>query len=190
MQIHSALLRHTASPNSSRQQADNWVSDCREYRRGLDEWFVQWKQLLSTLPEDDGDARVLLSWGQFNYYHGVYLISLVWPTPGGRPSQICEAVSKAALHLVRHQHLYARPGSAGITLPVFFPMSWTSSHFALQLSLTSITQESLGAEEEEDKRSVLSQCLPLILLLETDPDNLLTGSSFLLEELYDGQDQR
>lgn len=128
--------------------------------------------------------HLLLSWGQLNYYHGVYLISLVWPTPGGRPSQICEPISKAALHLARHQHLFARSGAGPSfeSLPIIFPMSWTSCHFALQLALTSLAKDSRGAEEE-DRNLVLGQCLPLILLLETEPDNLLTGSSFLLEEL-------
>lgn len=186
LQIHSAILRYISTPSAFSQGSTGVSNDCREYRSRLDEWFVQLKQLLATL-QDDEEKEMLLSWGQFHYHSGIYLVSLLWPTPGGRPRHVCDAVSEAALRLTRHQHLFSRPCAEPVAerLPMIFPMSWTSSHFILQLSLTCIGEKNLGAEEE-DRRAALRQCAPLILLLETDPHNLVTGQSFIIEDLCDG----
>lgn len=182
MQIHSAALRYASDPSSSPHGAEG---HCREYRRGLDEWFVRFKKLLATLPDNE-DTRVLSSWGQFNYHHGIYLISLVWPTPGGRLSHLCEAVCRPALHLARHQQLFARPGAEKSTspLPIIFPMSWASAQFIFQLSFSPARHDGLEVDKE-DRKLAARRCLPVILLLEADPSNLLTGQSFVVEGICD-----
>ncbi|KAH6647876.1 hypothetical protein BKA67DRAFT_400034 [Truncatella angustata] len=176
LQIHNALLRCTSNCAPA---------DCQEYRRALDEWFVRWRELVASMP-GDGAQHMLLSWGQFNYQHGVFLVSLLGPTPGGKISRLLDGMTTAALQLTRHQQLFGRLYSHNENqkLLMIFPLTWADSHFVLQLALCSLNEEIVTTDEDEEQALALRRYLSLLLRLESDPENLLAGQSLVFEELY------
>ncbi|RTE74945.1 hypothetical protein BHE90_010628 [Fusarium euwallaceae] len=57
LQIHSALLQHNSQPvKGGASTCRSTAEESREYCRGLDEWFVRWKEFLETVPDDDDDG--------------------------------------------------------------------------------------------------------------------------------------
>jgi len=190
MQIHSALLRYNLKSPRVDELASRASTEALDYRRGLDEWFLRWKDLVGTLLGEES-REVLLSWGQFGHSLALFLLSLLWPTPGGKMPILCGALAEAGLQLVQHQQLFARLYSRGQeeTPPVVFPTSWAMSHAVLRMGLSTITDETLTSSDEAERSRPLGRCSSLLMLLEVDPDNLLTGLSVIFEELRNDQNK-
>ncbi|RSL88335.1 hypothetical protein CDV31_016077 [Fusarium ambrosium] len=55
--LESALLQHNSQPvKGGASTCRSTAEESREYCRGLDEWFVRWKEFLETVPDDDDDG--------------------------------------------------------------------------------------------------------------------------------------
>lgn len=183
MKIQSTLLKHQPGGSRSVQESERVQSESRKYRRGIDEWFVRWKHAVASLPDDK--SRALLSaWGEFHYFHGVFLVSLLWPTPGGDPMEICQSVSKACLHLVRHQRLLGQVVPADTPQHMVFPITWTVGHLALQVVLHFVQPGKTGHKGAK-RQLMFRNCLFLLASLESDPANLLVGITPVLEHFGD-----
>lgn len=183
MQIHKVLIGRDTNSRQHTTLGDQVRNEASDYRGGLDEWFLRWKKLLSTLPDDESKAT-LHSWGLFQYYHGVFLLSLLQPAPGATSTST--AIGSAALHLLRHQQLFSGPCSAPWQQqpPLVSPVTWTMSHAILQVWLqTHLTDASMVTQGVRVDRA-LNQLGSLVIVLEADPDNLLTGMSLSLESLH------
>ncbi|KAF3798467.1 putative transcriptional regulatory protein [Colletotrichum gloeosporioides] len=186
MKIHNTLLANDA--NSLKVKKDDLQRACQEHRRVLDEWFVRWKERMNSVPEVAREPYAgLISWVKFSYHHGIFMISLLWPTAGGHAARVCSALSDAGLQLTRQQQLFGRLFSVfQDDAPILvFPISWVTSHTVFQVGLSTIdsnskssTQEGIGA-----RSTALQRCLSLVLQLEADSTNLLTGQSVVLQEL-------
>jgi len=179
MQIHTTLLSWDTNSNRQASEVDRAQTEASDYRRGLDEWFVRWKEFMSSLPVDETTAN-LRSWGQFNYYQGIFLLSLLWPTPGA--TTVCCAVADASQNLIQHQQLFSRPctGSWQKKPLVVFPVTWTTSHAILKVFLHTCISEAFTVDEKNEMAVSLERLKSLIMVLEADPDNLLTGMSVIL----------
>jgi hypothetical protein len=170
-------------------QGETHVNDCQEHRRKLDEWFVRWKDLLASVHESERTCE-LASWGELNYYQGLFMISQLWPTPGRQPVGICENISKACTQLAQYQQLsaYPRLNIGGQQVGRIFPMNWTTSHLIFQVGLNIFSCETVTPDQKHREATSLMRCLSLLSLLETDPTNLLTGQPGLLQDLYEKRD--
>ncbi|KAK1496572.1 hypothetical protein CTAM01_08210 [Colletotrichum tamarilloi] len=196
MQIHSTILvreRNTSVIHETQPLRDI----CETYRQSLDSWFARWKEITtsisstcsipSSIPWSHALQETLLSWGSLHYYHGMSLVTTLWPTPGGDPSTICGSVSKAGLQLVRHQQLFANltcegaPSGEGDV--VVFPCEWTMAHLVLQVGLRAMGEKDKPIVGEKNEDPSLALCFSLLLLLEADDSKLLRGLSSVCERL-------
>ncbi|KAK1460570.1 hypothetical protein CCUS01_08918 [Colletotrichum cuscutae] len=196
MQIHSTILnreRNTSVIHETQPLRDI----CETYRQSLDSWFARWKEITtsissscsipSSIPWSHALQETLLSWGSLHYYHGMSLITTLWPTPGGDPSTICGSVSKAGLQLVRHQQLFANltcegaPSGEGDV--VVFPCEWTMAHLVLQVGLRAMGKKDKLVVGEKNEDPSLPRCFSLLLLFEADDSKLLRGLSQVFERL-------
>ncbi|KAH8173715.1 amidase domain-containing protein [Sarocladium implicatum] len=184
MQIHSALLRYDADPNRTASDGNRAPGESFDYRRGLDEWLVRWKEFVMSLPDDESRIN-LLCWGQFNYYHGIFLVSLLWPTPGGTTPNLCESLAQAGLQLMQHQQLFGQPcsGTWEKKPPLVYPVTWTTGYAVHKVGLHALAADALTVEEERERTVSLGRCSSLLMVLEADPDNLLTGMSLVFEKM-------
>ncbi|CAH0059088.1 unnamed protein product [Clonostachys solani] len=186
MKIHSSLLKKEAYMGRLAREYFGAKSDSQVYRRELDEWLVRWSKTVESI--EDGKAnRVLTPWAELNYAQGLYMISLLWPTPGGQPTTICDNISRACLALARQQQLLANLRLVNAESdPIFiFPMNWTTGYLALQVGLHCLGTQNLTSEERQARNLSLQRCLGVISMLETDNQNLLTGQSIIFEELWE-----
>jgi hypothetical protein len=186
MKIHSSLLKKEVYMGRLAREYIGAKSDSQAYRRELDEWLVRWSKTLETI-EDEQVKRVLTPWAELNYAQGLHMISMLWPTPGGQPTTICDNISKACLTLARQQQLLANLGLANAkSEPILaFPMNWTTGHLALQVGLHCLGTQNLTSEEQQRRNLSLQRCLGVLSTLETDNENLLTGQSIIFEELWE-----
>lgn len=184
MQIHRVLLRYDAVSDSAAIDSDHASSEFSNYRRGVDEWLVRWKEFIKSLPDVESRTN-LLSWGQFNYSHGVFLVSLLGPTPGGTSSSLCGILAQESSQLMRHQQLFGQPyyGTWERKPSLVYPVTWTTSHVVYKVGLHALTEEALTADDERTKIASLDSCGSSLMMLEADPDNLLTGMSLVYESM-------
>lgn len=186
MKIHNTLLANDA--NSLKVKRDALQGACQEHRRVLDEWFVRWKERMNSVPEVAKESYAgLISWIDFSYHHGIFIISLLWPTAGGDAACVCNALSDAGLQLTRQQQLFGQLFSvAQDDAPILvFPINWAISHTIFQVGLSTIDSNSKSSTQEETgaRSTALERCLSLVLQLEADSTNLLMGQSVVLREL-------
>lgn len=187
MKTHSSLLRKEVYLGRLGGEYIGAKSESQVYRRELDEWWVRWSKTLETM-EDDQVKRVLTPWAELNYAQGLYMISMLWPTPGGHPTTICDNISKACLTLARQQQLLGNLGVVNAeSEPIFiFPMNWTAGHLVIQVGLNCLDTQNLTTSGEKQRRNMsLQRCVGALSTLETDHENLLTGQSIIFEELWE-----
>ncbi|VUC24632.1 unnamed protein product [Clonostachys rosea] len=186
MKIHGSLLTKEAHMGRLAREHLGSKNDSQVYRRELDEWLVRWSKTLESI-EDEQVRCVLTPWAELNYAQGLYMISLLWPTPGGQPTTICDKTSKACLTLARQQQLLANPGAvnADSEATPIFPMNWTTGHLALQVGLHCLDIQDTTSDEQQRRNLSLQRCLGVLSTLETDNENLLTGQSIIFEELWE-----
>lgn len=190
MKIHNTLLANNA--NNPKVRREDIQGACQEHRRILDEWFVRWKDTIKSFPEAEREPYAgLISWVEFSYHHGIFMISLLWPTAGGDSPRVCGAVSDAGLQLTRQQQLFGQVFLvARDDAPMLvFPINWTISHTVFQVGLCTIDSDPKSSTQEETgvRSTALQRCLSLLLQLEADSTNLLMGQSVVFEELIVNQ---
>ncbi|KAM5362855.1 hypothetical protein ACJZ2D_012304 [Fusarium nematophilum] len=185
MKIHSALLKNDSDLANLGQACSD--VECQELRQGLDMWFIRWKELIASIQETQ-DSEELESWGELHYYHGLSMLAMLWPTPGGQPGNLCEHISKACIGLTRHQQLFAfpSPGTEEEKTPLIFPMNWSCGHLVLQIGLRFV--DSRNSDQGSQETQSLRLCLSSLASLEADPSNLLTGQTMVLEEFCNLQE--
>ncbi|KAF7563755.1 hypothetical protein G7046_g379 [Stylonectria norvegica] len=190
MQFHSRVLQNTSgAPDLTCQSASAEV-DCQEYRRGLDEWLVNWRTGLEEHPvneTDDGSNRdELLAWGELQYYHALFLLSRIWPTPGGHPTYVCSNISRYSTDLARHQHqsAYLSSDKEEEQTRFIYPMNWTVSHLIFQAGTSVLSEHKLDLGQQAQEAEAMQKCLVALSLVEADPDNLSTSLGLVLEQMY------
>lgn len=180
MKIHSALLKKSSKGDDSDQ------SRIDDYKKDVEEWFVRWKELVILLAETQ-DTHQLLSWGELNYYHALFMISMLWSTPGVQALSLCDSISKAATSIARQQlyfsHLIQLDSQTNTHF--IFPTNWTVGHLVAQVGLQLVSQDVNGSSPKPEVALAVGRCISLLSSLETDPSNLLTGQAILLESLYE-----
>ncbi|CAM1508650.1 Fc.00g054980.m01.CDS01 [Cosmosporella sp. VM-42] len=181
MQIHSILLRQTLDGANK----INREFDCRQYRSDLDDWVVSWRRALEEV-QSHPKVSELTAWGELHYHHGVFMLSKVWPTPGGHPINVCENISKSSAELIRHQILSAFLSSAvdDTKLSFVYPINWTVSHIVFQAGLNLFGGDISDRTAEHNEAAAFWKCLSVLSYLEADPNNLSTGFGSILAEFH------
>ncbi|KAF4471294.1 neutral amino acid permease [Fusarium albosuccineum] len=208
MKIHSALLKQDPDITvHSQLQTDEF--SCETLRQDLDEWFVRWKVLVTSLSENQ-DKRGLVSWGELNYYQGLFMMSILWPRTA---ISLCGNITKACTDMSRQQQLFAHLNSE--ETPLIFPMKLDHRAYGGSSRAASNERRKEGSWSETPRcwntervifdpihrchdfsysstRGTVSigRCLVLLSSLEADPANLLTGQTMVLEELCKAEDVR
>ncbi|KAF5004539.1 hypothetical protein FDECE_8971 [Fusarium decemcellulare] len=183
MKIHSALLKQDSDITlHSHLQTDEFSYET--LRQDLDEWFVRWKVLVTSLSENQ-DKHVLTSWGELNYYQGLFMMSTLWPRTA---ISLCGNITKACIDMNRQQQLFAHLNSE--ETPLIFPMNWTIGHLVAQVGLHLMSEENKDPGQKLRGTVSIGRCLVLLSSLEADPANLLTGQTMILEELCKAEDVR
>ncbi|KAJ3546898.1 hypothetical protein NM208_g1784 [Fusarium decemcellulare] len=183
MKVHSALLKQDSDITvQSQLQTDDF--SCETLRQDLDEWFVRWKVLVTSLSEDQ-DKHRLVSWGELNYYQGLFMMSTLWPRT---TISFCGNITKACTDMSRQQQLFAYLNSEETSL--IFPMNWTVGHLVAQVGLHLMSEENKDPGQKLRGTVSIGRCLVLLSSLEADPSNLLTGQTMVLEELCEAEDVR
>lgn len=178
MKIHSALLKREFEIDSPDQ------SQIEEYKKDIEEWFVRWKELVILLAETQYTHQ-LLSWGELNYHHGLFLVSMLSLTQGVQALSLCDNISKAARNMAQQQLLFghlSQPESQ-INKYFIFPMNWTVGHLVGQVGLHLVRTDLEDLSLKTEKALTLGRCLSVLSSLEMDPSNLLTGQAMILEDL-------
>lgn len=184
MQIHSALVASSTRSHRPGRTIEGDGAKAMDMRRDLDDWLVRWKKWLATLTDDE-DKGVLTSWGTLKYHQAVFSLSLLWPT-GSKASNVCQIMAEAGLRLARHQQLFAHPFRQGQQAkpPLVFPWSWTSSHALASIGIRALNEgERTGLGDDTPSLETLRQFNSWLYRMEADPCNMMTGFSYVLDEL-------
>lgn len=178
MQVQSTLLARS-SPTST-QEFDSDKSHSQRYHCELEKWRAGWKHLITSFA-GDVNHELLAAFGELNYIHGVFLVSLMQPQSESHLTRSCKVMSQACLHLVRHQRLFAHPMSGDDPPILVFPIAWTVAHAVLQMVLQWVQTETKTTQKFV-RELEFANFLSVLESLEACPQNLMAGLSLMLDQ--------
>jgi hypothetical protein len=178
MQVQSTLLARSSS--TSTQEIDSDQAQSQRYHCELEKWRAGWKQLITSFV-GDVNHDLLEAFGELNYIHGVFLVSLMQPHSESYLTSSCKVMSQACLHLLRHQRLFAHPMSGDDPLILVFPVTWTVAHAVLQMILQWVQTETKTTQKFE-RELEFANFLSVLESLEACPENLMAGISVMLDQ--------
>ncbi|KAM0811596.1 putative Fungal-specific transcription factor domain-containing protein [Seiridium cardinale] len=187
LQIYDAVLSSDRDSEHTSSTQSRTAFEYQDHQNSLDRWYSRWEELVAS-NLDHENRHQLQCWGQFHYYHGTFLVSLLGAAYAGKYSPSCQHMTDAALELALYNQLFARRMALQPEhrSPILIPMDWTNSHFVLQAGYSALA-EIIDANVDNKSDSSLEQWLSLVSLLEADPEKLLTGHGLVFKDLYEGQ---